>query len=159
MIYDIVRNFASKNISILITTSFLLAYNSASHGLIVNGMWLESGFYPASLSAIGILAGIRFLFKESNILAGFAFAFSIIAHQLYGITALAFIFPGLIFNYYESSKKGKLLNLIKVFLPSLFVIFYHFYFRSLIDVNIEITHSFLEWYKFTVYLIQMMSLS
>jgi hypothetical protein len=147
--YKILSHFVEKNIAVLLSIIFLMAYLYASHGVIANGFWASNAVFPAAISSLISLVGIYVFLKKRYFLSGIAFGASIMIHPLYGISTLAFLSIGFLVILIKNKDGLFLRNLFLGMSPILFSILYIAYFRVSSNIDIESTYSFYEWFKYT----------
>ena len=146
--YHVARWFVDNDVAMIVTTVFFLAYLPPSHGLAVNGLWLAPGFFPASLSALATLVGIRLFSRGQYLRSGLMCAVSIFFHALYGITAIAFLFLGFLAILRRRNTERFWQDLAALALPMIVAVAYIAYFRMNTGINIEFTHGMDEWFRF-----------
>jgi hypothetical protein len=150
-IYKLSAILVDKTLALFTTIIFLLAYLAHSHGVVEIGFWGELGFFPAVISSLITVWGLNSFLKENYIRAGFQFSISIIFHPLYGFCTLSFLSLGLLIMLIKKKKVDDIPRIFLGFIMVLLTIGYIAFFRMNGMIETPITHSFIEWYTFSIY--------
>ena len=140
----------NKKVAIFTTSLFLFAYLAHSHGIVENGFWGRVGFFPAVLSSLFTILGLKFFISGKSIESGLIFSFSVFLHPLYGLSSLCFLSFGMIKILIDRNKKIFYLREIIGILFIILTILYIAYFRIMSGADIQLNHDFSEWYIFSM---------
>lgn len=131
--------------SLIISLLFLITPSSAIHGVATVGIWSEPALFNASLTVICTLTGLLMYLKNHIVLAGIIFAISLHFHQLYGITPLAWLFPGVLISLFNKQKRDIALFFVGFLLVLLSLFYlYSFSYSGYDSVETDIS----EWYRY-----------
>jgi hypothetical protein len=148
LLYKLVCQFLNNSYAMVVTLMFIIAYLYPSHGIVPNGLWMAPGIFPAALSGVTSLVAITQFIKKRYFLAGVIFSASIFLHSLYGVTTYAWIFLGMCAVVYQEQDKKKWIHFLASLSPILLAVVYIAYFRLGGTSQVEITHSFSEWFNY-----------
>ena len=150
-IYKVSATLVDKDLALLTTIIFILAYLAHSHGVVEIGFWKELGFFPAVISSLMTILGLNNFIKGRYLTSGFQFSLSVVLHPLYGFCALSFLSLGFLIMLIKNQGKDQLVAIISCFVMILLSIGYIAFFRMTGGIDSVITHELVEWYNFSIY--------
>lgn len=150
-IYKVSATLIDKDLALLTTIIFILAYLAHSHGVVEIGFWKELGFFPAVISSLMTILGLNNFLKGNHFTSGFQFSLSVLFHPLYGFCALSFLSLGFLMMLIKNKGKDHMLGILSGFVMILLSIGYIAFFRISGGMGTLITHDFVEWYNFSIY--------
>jgi hypothetical protein len=151
IIYKVSAILIDKDLAVLTTIIFILGYSAHSHGVVEIGFWKELGFFPAVISSLMTILGLNNFLKGNYLTSGFQFSLSVLIHPLYGVCALSFLSLGFLMMLIKNKGKDHMLGILSGFVMILLSIGYIAFFRISGGMDTLITHSFVEWYNFSIY--------
>ena len=150
-IYKVSAALIDKDLALLTTIIFILAYLSHTHGVVEIGFWKALGFFPAVISSLMTILGLNNFLKGNHFTSGFQFSLSVLFHPLYGFCALSFLSLGFLIMLIKNKGKDHMLGILSSFVMILLSIGYIAFFRMSGGMDTLITHDFVEWYNFSIY--------
>ena len=94
-IYKVSAALIDKDLALLTTIIFILAYLAHSHGVVEIGFWKQLGFFPAVISSLMTILGLNNFLKGNYARSGFQFSLSLfLRYDLIISASLSFINSG-----------------------------------------------------------------
>ena len=150
-VYKVSAALIDKDLALLTTIIFILAYLSHTHGVVEIGFWKQLGFFPAVISSLMTILGLNNFLKGNHFTSGFQFSLSVFFHPLYGFCALSFLSLGFLIMLIKNKEKNHMPGILSGFVMILLSISYIAFFRISGGMDTLITHDFVEWYNFSIY--------
>lgn len=150
-VYKVSATIIDKDLALLTTIIFILAYLPHSHGVVEIGFWKELGFFPAVISSLMTILGLNNFMKGNHFTSGFQFSLSVLFHPIYGFCALGFLSLGFLIMLIKNKGKDHMLGILSGFVMILLSIGYIAFFRMSVGIDTLITHDIVEWYNFSIF--------